>query len=177
MPLLSDNDIALRREVSVALEQLAEPKALAALTKQFRAEEETDVRKELIRAIASCGRDSSKAQKLVTQNASKAKDELLRINAMIAAASLEDRQLVVDLARSGLLAGVGGVRAAAGYVIGIRRELELRPQLEAAIETESDSEVRAALERALAVLDGGEAAQLDPILRDFARSDILRDRP
>ena len=37
--------------------------------------------------------------------------------------------------------------------------------------------IKAALEAARNVLNGAPVTELDPVLRDFAASDILRDRP
>ena len=177
VPCLSDNNVMVRREASVAIEQLAAPKALGELTKRFQQEEEVDVQKELIRAIGSCGRATTKGVKMVTQQANKAKNPLVRINAVVAAALLEDREAVLDLAKSGLLSELGGVRAVAGYLIAIRREGELKPLLESALAGETDASIKAALEAARNVLNGAPVTELDPVLRDFAASDILRDRP
>ena len=176
-PLLSDNEIEIRREVAVALEQLAAPKALGDLIKRLHSEKEVAVQGELLRAIGSCGGASPKAMKLLQNTAQKDPKELLRINATVAVAALEDRELVLDLARSGLLAEVPGVRVAASYVIAIRRESSLKANLEEALQGESDDSVKSALERSLAVLNGADSAQLDPLLREFTGSDILRDRP
>jgi len=43
-------------------------------------------------------------------------------------------------------------------------------------EAERDPKVRDALDRALRVLDGAQTGELDPIPRDFAGSQIARDR-
>ncbi len=175
VPVLGDNEVLIRREASVALEQLASPKALADLTKQFGKEEDPEVQKELIRAIASCGR-AGKSSRVVLQHATKARNDLLRVNAMIGAALLEDREVVLELASSGLLSEVPGVRAAAAYVIAVRREDSLKTALADAASTESDPAVKGALDAAVAVMKGGAVTELDPILRDFAKSDIPRDR-
>ncbi len=175
-PFLGDHRLEVRREAAVALEQLAEPKSLGALTKQWKKEKELDAQKELIRAIAAVGCADPKAIKLATEQARKADEKVLRVNALIGCAALEDRETVLALLRESLADELGAVRAAAGYVIAVRREEELRKPLEDVALMETDAAVKEALERALEVLAGGKESQLRPILAKFAESDIPRDR-
>ncbi|MFG0320607.1 MAG: HEAT repeat domain-containing protein [Planctomycetota bacterium JB042] len=173
--LLIDSQVTIRSEAAVALEQLAAPKALSELNKAYKKEEEFAVRKELIRAIASCGR-SGKATRTVTMTALKGKEEELRPYAMVGVAYLEDRKAVLETVRDGLLHESPAVRATAAWVIGIRRETELQSVLETALESETDFDVKGALEAVKGVLAGGEAGPLDAVLRQFAGSEIARDR-
>lgn len=175
VPLLADPDLTLRRETAVALEQLAAAKALGELQKRLKKEEEVDAQKELIRAIASCGRDG-KGIKQVAQVARKDADEVVRANAFVGAAYFEDRDAFIELARSGLLDPIAAVRAAAAYSVAIRRETALRQLIEEVIAGETDVSLKDALEASLRVLDGAPATELDSLLRDYARSDIARDR-
>ncbi|MBI4878221.1 MAG: HEAT repeat domain-containing protein [Planctomycetes bacterium] len=175
-PFLGDHRIEVRREAAVALEQLAEPKSLGALTKQWKKEKEVDAQKELIRAIAAVGCAEQKAIKLATDQARKADEQVLRVNALIGCAALEDRETVLPLLRDSLADEGGGVRAAAAYVIAVRREEELKKLLEDTALMEADAAVKEALERALEVLGGGREERLRPILAKFAHSDIPRDR-
>lgn len=175
-PLLDDHRPEVRSEAAVALEQLAEPKSLNPLLKRWRKEDEIGVRKELIRAIAAVGPTQAKAAGLVAEQARKARDEVLRFNALIAAAHLEDRELVAQLVREALPDPNASQRVAAAYVVAVRREEELREPLEKIALLESEAAIKAALEAALDVLNGDRLERLDPLLRRFARSSIPRDR-
>ena len=175
-PFLADSRLPVRCEAAVALEQLAEPKSLGALLKQWNKEKESDARKELIRAIAGAGADSRKASSMVSEQARKAKNVDLKATALVASARLNDRQLVRDLALEALTSEEPRVRAAAAYVVAIRREMDLKKPLEERALMEEDPDAKEALEAAIEVLNGQEATRLDPTLRKLTGSKIHRDR-
>ena len=175
-PFLSDHRLLVRCEAAVALEQLSDPASLGALLKQWRKEKDRPCRKELIRAIAGVGADSRKAADLVLDQAKQAKDSDLRACAVIASAALNDRELVLALAEELLADEQASLRAAAAYVIAVRRESDLRGPLEARALLEEDSEAKAVMEAALEVIDGLETSRLDPTLRALTGSRIPRDR-
>jgi len=175
-PFLSDHRLPVRSEAAVALEQLAEPASLSALLKQWRREQEPQGRKELIRAIARVGSDDRKASALVEDLARKGKSLDLRVCAVIAAAALDDREAVLALAKEALVDEQAAVRAAAAYVIAVRRETEFREPLADRALLETDPEAKAVLEGAIEVLDGLESSRLDAALRRLTGSRIPRDR-
>ncbi|MFH0947064.1 MAG: hypothetical protein V2A76_17890 [Planctomycetota bacterium] len=175
-PFLSDARLPVRCEAAVALEQLAEPKSLNALLKQWNKEEESAGKKELIRAIASAGADSKKACSMVRDQARRAREIDQRASALVAAARLNDRELVQDLASEALASDEALLRAAAAYVIAIRREMGLKTQLEEKALLEEDPVAKSSLEAALEVFSGQATTRLDPTLRMLTGSTILRDR-
>lgn len=175
-PYLEDERPDVRAEAAVALEQLAEPKALPALQKQFKKEKDPAVAKEMIRAIASCGHDNAGAQKLVVEQIGKAKEPLVRVCALVGLAEIDDVAKILEQAKAGLASDVPGLRAAGGYAIAVRRIPEWRPHLDAAIAAENDPAVRKALASCARVAEGKSASELDALLAEFAEQKIPRDR-
>ncbi len=175
-PWVDDPRPMVRAEAIVALEQLAVPKALGALQKQWKAEKEQDVRAELIRAIAAVDPTGKSTIALVLDQAEKAKEPRMRIAAVVAGAKLEDPKAVAALVKKALAAEVSGVRAAAAYVIGVRRETALRADLDAAALKEVDTGVKHAMDVAVEVLNGGAVDLLAKVADEYDRSAIKRDR-
>lgn len=80
---LEDDDVAMRIEAAVALEQLAAPEALKAVRKALGAEKDARAAQDLLRALGACGKEDSGARKKLLQHA-KDKDAGMRRNALFA---------------------------------------------------------------------------------------------
>ena len=175
-PSVDDFRPEIRAEAAVALEQLAEPKSFGDLMKQWHKEKESSVKIELVRALAAVAPESKAVIKLVEDQALKGKDDSLRAYSMVAAAHLEARTSVQELARAALADKAPRIRALAAWLIAIRREQELLQVLEGAAASEVDAPAKQAMETALEVMDGAPNARLETILRAHAVSPIKRDR-
>lgn len=177
VPFLEDDRPAVKSQSIVTLELLANPKALSPLTKAWKAEKEIVFKKDLIRAIASCGAKDSAAQKLVLSEIATNKEPLLRASAMLGAEHLLDKKGVSAAIDASLTQPqVAELRFAAGYVVAALRDPSKRATLEAAAGSETDAAVKPALAACLAALDGKPLASLDVYLRSLCQSDLPRDR-
>ena len=175
-PLLSHPDPGMRNEAIVALEQLAAPKSLKALTKQKSVEKEDAALGNLIRAIASVGRGSRSPENLVLKAAERDKKDFIRINALIGLVYIENREKVNTVLLKGLTDTNPGVRAAAAYTIAVRRENDLAEALVVALQAETNFKCKAYIEAASAALKGGGLKLVEGVLREYAHDEISRDR-
>ncbi len=176
VPWVDDARAPVRAEAIVALEQLAVPKSIAVLQKRWKAEKDVDVRAELVRALAAVDPAGKHTIQVVMEQAEKAKEARVRISAVIAGARFEDPKAVAALVKSALAADVSGVRAAAAYVVGVRREAALRADLDAAALKEPDTSVKHAMDLAIEVMNGGNVELLNKVADEFDRSPIKRER-
>jgi len=170
------SDPSIRNEAIVALEQLAEPKSLKVLMKQRSTEKEDSARANLIRAIAATGTGNRGAGSLLLKTAEKDKQDFMRIHALIGLVHVENRDKVNPVLASALEHDNPGVRAAAAYAIGLRRETELADALKAALNAEQDLKCKTYLGAAAAALEGAGLRLLGGVLREYALDEIPRDR-
>jgi hypothetical protein len=176
-PFLEDDRAAVKAQAIVTLELLADPKTLPALLKRYKAEKDVQFKKDLVRAIASCGAKDKAAQKLVLAAAGAGDDPILRANAMLGCEHLADAKAVAAAIDAAFAESAPPeLRFAAGYVTAALRLDSKRAALEAAGTAETDPAVKAALAACLAVFDGGSLSSLDGYLRSLCRSDLPRDR-
>ena len=176
VPFVDDYRAEIRVEAAVALEQLAHPGALDALLKQNRKEEDLGAQGAQIRALAAVAPAHKSVLKLVSNLAQRSKLEELRVEALIAAASLEQRTGVSELAQAALADESVRVRALAAWLIGVRRADELQQALALARDAEIDSGAKSAMEVALAALARTPGADLEAVVRRHAGQKIARDR-
>jgi hypothetical protein len=150
--VIEDNDPLMRSEAAAALEQFAAPEALKDVKKAQAAEEDAQVARDLLRALAACGRDDAAARKKVLGEL-KAKDAMQRRNALYglgahagdedAAAALAAACAGKDAAdRQAALLGLAAANASGS--------LALAEQ--AAADPGADAETRALAARVVAVL-------------------------
>lgn len=150
---LDSPDTALRLSAAAGLESIAEPKALPALQKASRSEKDEGVRGRLLRAMAACGPEQKSVVQTV-QKAVPAGPEALRIQAILAAAYLDDGAVVRDLMKLALTDAAAKARATAAYVIATRREQKLLADLEPLAQAETDADTKLWLAAAVEVLRG-----------------------
>ncbi|MBI5851513.1 MAG: HEAT repeat domain-containing protein [Planctomycetes bacterium] len=161
---LEDREPEMREEASRTLEQLAEPKAQKALRKQFTAEDDEKVRGRLLRAMVASAPGDKTVVKDVEKVLTKDKSAPMRVQAAMAAASLEDRATAQRLLKLGLADGAGNVRTAAAYGVAARRDADLKAALAEVKQKERDLEVSQWLSTAIEVLDGGDLRKFEPFL-------------
>lgn len=161
---LEDRDAALREEAARTLEQLAEPKALKALRKQFGAEDEETVRGRLLRAMVASAPGDKSVVKDIEKILTKDKSAPMRVQATMAAASIEDRATAQRLLKLALGDAAAHVRTAAAYGVAVRRDAELKPALEQVKGKENDLEVSQWYATALEIVDGGDLRKFEPFV-------------
>lgn len=175
-PFVSDSLPEVRNEAAVALEQLAAPKSLKALQKQWSREKEKRVKWNLIRAIASVGKGVKRVESLVLKVAEKEKDPALRAHAIVGLVFVENREKVMAALEKALTHEDAPVRAAAAYTIAVRRERELLEPLKAARGAEPDSRLELYMKASCAALGEGTLDDVVGILIDYLLDEIERDR-
>jgi len=175
-PFVSHEKIEVRNEAVVALEQLADPKALKALKKQKTSEKDVKVKANIIRAIASTGRGNKSAESTVLKTAEREKKTLVRISGIVGLVYLEDRKTVNEVLIKSLKDKDPGIRAAAAYTIAMRRETDLIKAIDETIASEGSAEVRVYMRAAANVLKGGNVDTVKGVLKDYALDTIDRDR-
>lgn len=128
----------VRKAAIVALERFAEPKSLPALQAQITKETDPYLKGRLLRATAGV----APANKTVTADILKLfkadKEELVRAQACLAAAALEDKTTATTLESLGLQDKSAKVRASAAYAIAARRDKESLAAIAIAAKAETE---------------------------------------
>lgn len=155
---LGEREDELRLAAAAALEHLAEPKALPALQKQYKAEKQENVRGRLLRAMASSAPANKDVIAAIEKVLAKEASPDLRAQALLALALVEDKDKVHAGLRQALRDGSAKVRATAAYALASRRDAEFALVLEEAAAREEDEETKAWIAEAAKVVRGGDAA-------------------
>ncbi len=161
-------DAEQRTAAADCLGELGNAKALPALQKQWRVEKEPETRKALLRAMVGCGpadKTTASAVKSVVEDRKQPAD--LRKLAVAAASALADKKVVEHVVTRGLDDDDAGIRGAAAYVVGARRDASLRTHVRAALETEKEPAQRTLLEAADKAVDGGPLTAFAAIEREL----------
>lgn len=170
---------ALRLEAAVALEQLAAPASLKKVQAALFKEDHREIKKEWIRALAAAGANDAQVRKDLLKRVKSEKDELLRVNTIVALGSLApDDEVALALATL-LKDGASAERAAAACALAIARDPGARPQLEAArtAATSPDAALVAeACSAALKSLESGGLFAIRDVLKKVAQDAVERDR-
>ncbi|MBL8736935.1 MAG: HEAT repeat domain-containing protein [Planctomycetes bacterium] len=153
---LADKDEAVRLAAAGALERMAEPKAYAALLKQYKAEKADAVRGRLLRAMASCGPSQKETLAQIDKLMGKEPNADVRAQAVLALAQVEDKAKVHQGLRAALRDPAPKVRATVAFAIAQRRDVELEKDLDDAALRESELDTKAWLEAAAKVVRGGD---------------------
>lgn len=161
---LADKDEAVRLSAAAALERMAEPKAYAALLKQYKAEKADPVRGRLLRAMASCGPAQKETLAQIDKLMGKEPNADVRAQAVLALAQLEDKAKVLTGLRSALRDPSPKVRATVAFAIAQRRDVEMEKDLDDAALRESELDTKAWLEAAAKVVRGGDGAPFKTFL-------------
>jgi hypothetical protein len=169
---LGDRDEAVRLAAAGALEHMAEPKALAALLKQWKVEKAEPVRGRLLRALASCGPAQKEVLAQIEKVLAKEPGADLRAHAVVALAMIEDRARVLAGLAQALRDPSPKVRATVAFAVASRRDVDLVQKLDEAAATEPEPDTKAWIEAAAKVVRGGDG---EPF-RNFLQR-VLGERP
>ncbi|MBK8179964.1 MAG: HEAT repeat domain-containing protein [Planctomycetes bacterium] len=179
---LENSDASVRAEAAVALEQLAAPESVRALSAALAKEDDALVKKEILRALGSAGAADAKARATLIKRAKTDKNETLRWNAVAAMGfGAADPEL-----QAFLLAALAGkdprAKTAAACALALSRDKQFVPLLEAqrAELTEGadpfEKQAQGAIGAALAVLKGAPLGEIEPPLAKICGDDIRRER-
>ncbi|MFT5289861.1 MAG: hypothetical protein ACI8QC_002235 [Planctomycetota bacterium] len=119
---VSTGDARLRTEAVVAMEQLAAPEAVSALSKQYKKEREPEIKKNILRALGACGSDSQSVRSLLLKASVHKKDGLLRQNALIGMGWLEPNEDVQERLKLAFESGSALEQSAALVAMGLSRD-------------------------------------------------------
>lgn len=162
---LPNRDDSVRLAAAGALERMAEPKAYAALLKQYKLEKADKVRGRLLRAMASCGPAQKETLTQIDKLMAKEPSAEVRSHALLALAQVDDKAKVHEGLRAALRDPSAKVRSTAAFVIASRRDAELALTLEEAAAREEELATKAWLEAAVKVVRGGDGAAFKDFLQ------------
>jgi len=169
-------EIALRTEAAVSFEELAAPASLKTVQSALAKESHREVKKEWIRALAAAGSADAQVRKELLKRAKSEKDELLRLNTLVALGSLIPGDDLSELLGSVLKQGSNSERAAAACAMAISRDPAWLEALDAAAAAATDADLAQACNMAARSLRSGGLAPLREVLAKVAQDKIERDR-
>ncbi len=169
-------EIALRTEAAVSFEELAAPASLKTVQAALTKETHREVKKEWIRALAAAGSADPQARKELLKRARAEKDELLRLNTLVALGSLVPGDDLSELLGSVLKQGSNSERAAAACAMAISRDPSWLEALEAAARSATDPDLVQTCNVAAQSLRSGGLTPLREVLAKVAQDKIERDR-
>ncbi|RMH05154.1 MAG: HEAT repeat domain-containing protein [Planctomycetota bacterium] len=173
---LRDPSDTVRNEIAVALEQLAAPKSVKAIRTALAREKDSQVRKNLLRALGSAGAEDKNARKVLLKAAADDGEPFRQVNALIALGSHLADEKAAEVVRAALAGDDPRLAQAAALGLALARAQEWRGEVEAARERQPDEEGKERLGRVLEVLAG---ANLRTVKEDFvqvAGDRIVRER-
>jgi hypothetical protein len=154
---LEDRDEKHRLNAARGLAKMAHDKTGKAIKKRIKDEPSAKVRGWLIRAATTTAPADPATGTLVQKALDMKEDPQVRMQAAVAAGTLEDRDKAFALMQKALADKDGTVRAAAAYAMACRRDKALAPALEAALKAEEDGDAKHWLEAARkAVVEEGD---------------------
>jgi len=167
---------AMRHESAVALEQLAAPESLKAVQNALFKEDHVEIKKDWIRALAAAGATDAKVRKDLLKRAGSEKDELLRVNTIVALGSLAPDEEVATALTKTLESGSANEKAAAALAMAISRDPRWLAELDAEAEASSDATVDEACAAAAKALRQGGLLAIREVLKKVAKDEVERDR-
>ena len=179
---LGDADVTVRGEAAVALEQLAAPESVRAMTVALLKESDVGVKKDILRAIGSAGANDAKARAALIKRAKTDKDELLRWNSIAALAFATADADVVAFLQATLAGKDPRAKTAAACALGMSRDKQFLAALKAQVvelTPEADSlekQSQAAIGTAIGVLEGAPFREMEAPLKKICADTIDRER-
>lgn len=168
-----DKGASVRHEAAVALEQLGAPEALRLVKRCLKREKDERVERAWVRALAACGAADKGTRTSLLKLASGEGDEALRASAAFALGYLQRHEDIRACWEELLGSGPPALVVAAACGAALARDAQCIAAVEAALASADDG---GPLERALAVLRGGD---LYPLADDVSRvtgDDLGRER-
>lgn len=173
---LEDHDASIRAEAAVALEQLAAPEAAKVIQTLLTKEEDPAVEKEMLRALGASGAADSKVRALLVKRAKSEKNELLRLNAILALGSCDAEPEVKETLKTLLDKGTDKERTAVVCAMALSRDDTWAPIVEAATKDTKDEALAKAAKNALTILKGGELRAIRESVVKIGGDKIQRER-
>jgi len=175
---IGENDLALRSEAVLALEQLGAKEAVRPLLKRLRKEEEESVHKNILRALGTCGADDKAARKALLKQAKSDKHPLLQINATVALGWLASDEDVDEFLAEVFLEGEEtSLRTAAVLAMAVTRNEAWVEPLKAALEEgELEPQLEPVIITALSVIEGGPLKSIEGLVTRFCADELVRER-
>jgi hypothetical protein len=173
---LGDNDVLLRGEAVVAVQQLGSSDALKAIQKALRKEKDETVAKNLLRALGTCGADDKTARRTLLKQAGSDKKPLLQANAIVALGWLSTDDDVAEFLTETFSESEGQVQIGVVLAMAITRDETWVELLQAKLEEEPEAPLRVAIEASLAVLKGGPLGGIENNIGRVASDELKRER-
>ncbi len=173
---LEHDDEKLRHEAIVALEQLAAPESVPAITRAISKEKDSVRRKDLYRALGSAGANDEKARKALLKALTSEKDALVRRNALFALGWFPPNAESDKALADALNKGAAEERSAAALASALSRNqawVEIIKKAEAA---EENPQVKECLEAASGVLAGAGLTTLRGHVRRVCEDELEREK-
>lgn len=172
---LDANDDILRLEAAVALEQMRAPEAVKALQKALNKEKKPEIEKDMVRALASCGGTDTKVRAGIIKRARTEKDELVRINAILALGLMEPDADVRACIQEHLDGKDETRQAIAAIAAALTLDDSWIPALEP-LATAPTAVLSDAATRALEILRGGPLKRLEMPVWTICKDQVLREK-
>jgi HEAT repeat protein len=166
----------LRLEAAVALEGLAAPESLKAIQNALNKEDHPEIEKEWIRALAAAGSTDPRVRKELLKRRAIEKDELLRLNTIVALGSLAPGEDVAEVLRATLRTGSAPERAAAACAMAISRDPAWLADLDAVAAESPDAAVDEACAAAGEIAAAGRPPRDPRRAEEVAKDAVQRDR-
>jgi len=173
---IKDPDDTVRNQIAVALEQLAAPKAVKAIKSALSKEKDTQVKKNLLRALGTSGAEDKSARKTLLKAAKDDDEPFFQVNALLALGFHHRDEDVDELLRQTLAEGDPRLAQAAAMAIAFARADGYEDALAAAKARLTDEDSQARLERVGQVLDGANLSALKDDFTKLAGDRIVRER-
>lgn len=173
---LGDNDVQLRSEAAVALEQLGAADALKELQTALAKEQNPLVQGRILRALGSCGAADARVKSQLVKRARTEKNEKLRAAAVAALGWLDADAEVKELLEGLLAKGTEAERTAAIGAMAITRSAAWKPLLEKAQAETRDEAQQKLLQSALEAIGGASLKPIALALERATGDDIERER-
>lgn len=173
---VKDPDDNVRNEIAVALEQLAAKDSVKAIRAALAKEKDTQVKKNLLRALGTAGAEDKAARKALLKAAEDRKEPFFQVNALLALGSHFRDEDVDELLRGTLAAGDARLAQAAAMAIAFARAEGFDDALAAAKARLTDAESQARFDRVAQVLDGANLSLLKDDFLQLAGDRITRER-
>lgn len=173
---LEDHEVELRTEAAVALEQLAAPESLKVIQTALQKEEDPAVQKELLRALGTTGAADQRVRALLVKRAKTDKNELLRLNSILALGSVDTDADVKETLKTMLEKGTDKERTASVCAMALTRAEGWIATVEAATKDTKDENLAKAAKAALDVLKGGELRKIRESMSKIGQDKVQRER-
>jgi hypothetical protein len=173
---LAGPDVELRAEAAVALEQLGSPEALKELQAALQDEKETSVEKDMLRALGTVGAQDPHARALLMRRLHSEKDELLRLNSIVATGSLAPGDDTTAELEKLLTTGSASEKQAAACAMAMSRDARYEKALESAAQDTKDAAAALVAKTALGVVHGAELKTIRDALKSVCKDTIERER-